>query len=83
MSVAFLVQKETNRINERAWKLIDTDGDKDADEDRDKGRGGGRKGRERKRKREIWQLYRFDYIKKDFYLLKDAMDKFKRQRGIS
>ena len=57
MSVAFLVQKETNRINERAWKLIDTDGDKDADEDRDKGRGGGRKGRERKRKREIWQLY--------------------------
>lgn len=81
MSVAFLVQKETNRINERAWKLTDTDGDKDADEDRGRGGGGGRKGRERKRKRETWQPYRLDYIKKDFCLLKDAMEKFKRQRG--
>ena len=49
MSVAFLVQKETNRINERAWKLIDTDGDKDhmkTEAGEEEGRGGRGRGKE-------------------------------------
>ena len=50
MSVAFLVQKETNRINERAWKLIDTDGDKDhmkTEAGEEEGRGGRGRGKEK------------------------------------